>query len=280
MRLKEIVDQINQTLRLTLNQEKFQRGVFHGLAKLVVKKESNDDNTYSAMIYDNTGKEIICEVDDTYPFKIYHRCLNVSQTTEKANQFGDGNNALTETANMVAIVYGKKSVIGLCQEDLGSIISASFPSDLSITDISKTTIKNGQINNDSFSVHNTEYKSNNYPLNPEDYYFSYTYQIVTTFDKSCVDECLTPSNSQVIVLNRPCTCISSEGILLLPEFSTTAGQNAYTIPTLSGKTIGLVFFDNMFLRSDQYSLSGQIFTLTDNSFPITAGQKVVIGYLN
>lgn len=188
MKLKEIVESINTTVQTTLKQPRFQSGRFYGLAKLVAIKQENE--AYSAVIYENSGKEIDVTVDDNFPFQIYHRCLSISQVVAPANnQWGDGNNTIIETANMVAVVFAKSKIVELCQEDLASIITASFPSVIQITNINNTKVTTTSVNNDSFSVFNQEYKSTDYLLKPEDYYFSIGYTVETTFDKSCVDKC-------------------------------------------------------------------------------------------
>ncbi len=91
---------------------------------------------------------------------------------------------------MIAVVYGKKEIIGMTQEDLASVVCASFPAELTVTDLQKTLVKTTTINNDSYAVFTQEYKSTDYPLNPQDYYFSIGYTVETTYDKSCVDKCL------------------------------------------------------------------------------------------
>lgn len=168
MKLKSIVDSINNTIKANLKQPRFQKGVYYGLAKVALVKEGNEsDNVFIPMIFTN-GEEKRLSIDDSFPLNIYHRCTSISQIVSLA-QFGDGYDSIVETANMLCVVFGDSEIIELCQEDLASIISSSFPSSMTVTDISKVIIKTNSINNDSFSVYNQEYKSTAYPLNPEDY---------------------------------------------------------------------------------------------------------------
>lgn len=185
MKLKEIVTNINTTIKSNLTGD-YQKGAYNGLAKLVLQKDSDDADRYIAMIYSD-GRETRCEVDDTNPLILYHRCLSINQEEATNISFGDGR-GIKETVNMIAVVYSKSSM-SACQEDLASIIMASFPDTLSIDGVFSTDVITQGINNDSFAVYNQEYKSNEYRLNPEDYYFSIGYTVETTFDKSCVEKC-------------------------------------------------------------------------------------------
>jgi hypothetical protein len=189
MKLKEIISAINTALQTALNQEKFQKGKFYGLAKLVRIKDKDDTTSTLSIIYDSLGNELDVSVDDTYPFSIYHRCVNITQSVSFLESFGD-ENAYKETSNMVAIVFAKQSAMITCQEDIASIVTSQFPNELIISDINKTLVRVTGINNDSYAVFQNEYKSTDYPLNPQDYYFSINYIIETTYTKSCVDKCL------------------------------------------------------------------------------------------
>lgn len=187
MKLKTIVDSINTSMQATLNQEKFQRGIYYGLAKVVLKEYDDDTKKAVPVIYTD-GKEIECSINDDYSFNAYHRCISLSQVPNPTD-FGDGDNSLKETANMIMVVWGDSERMGLCQEDLASIMSASFPSEMTVSDISKVLVRVNNINIDSFALYSQEYKSTDYPLNPENYYFSIGYTVETTFEKSCVDKC-------------------------------------------------------------------------------------------
>jgi len=184
MKLKEIVDSINTTLKSELQ---IQLGEFYGLAKLVIVHQQDDSQTYVATIFNSNGSEIRCQVDDSYPFTIYHRCLSISVTKENIPQYGDGEDNLKETANMIAVVYGRGESV---QEDFASMIVASLPPTIDIAELNNVDVIAGSVNNDSFSVYNQEYKSTDYPLNPKDYYFSISYTIETTYDRSCVEKCI------------------------------------------------------------------------------------------
>lgn len=188
MKLKTIVDNINAVIKSNLKQERFQKGIYYGLSKVALVKYDDSDEIVP-MIYTD-GKERRLSVDDTYPLNIYHRCVSISQTTApKENQYGDGESVIKETCNILAVVYGKSEIVGLCQEDLASIITASFPSTMTVTYISNIIVRTNSVNNDSVAVYAQEYKSTSYPLNPEDYFFSIGYTVETTWDKACVDKC-------------------------------------------------------------------------------------------
>jgi hypothetical protein len=189
MKLKEIINSINVSLQTALKQEKFQRGKFNGLAKSVRIKDQDDVTSTLPITYDALGNEIDVSVDDTYPFGIYHRCLNMSQSPSLAESFGDGY-AMRESSTMVAVVFAKNNIMLMCQEDLASIVASQFPAQLTISDINNVLVRVTGINNDSYAVYQNEYKSTDYPLNPEDHYFSINYIIEATYTKECVDKCL------------------------------------------------------------------------------------------
>lgn len=64
-----------------------------------------------------------------------------------------------------------------------------------------------------------------------------------------------------------------------PFVPTVSGVYAYSIPELNGKTILIASLNNIILRSDQYSQSGNTFTITDTEADIYTGMELRIGYL-
>jgi hypothetical protein len=188
----KIVDHINDTLKAgTLNRRAFQTGVYYGLAKIVNTVDRDGNKSVTPFIYTSNGKkEIDPTIDDTFPFQIYHRCLNMSYKPGK-NNFGDGNSSVVETSNMIAVVYGDPERLKLTQEDVAFLIVNGMPTNLTSTDAGNSnlgliTITVQAVNNNSQQVFTVEYGSGDYILKPQSIYFAINYQIETESDRGCL----------------------------------------------------------------------------------------------
>ena len=64
----------------TLSSKRFQRGKFQTLAELVTR-----EGWTVPLILDNEGEGTEVELNDTYPFQVYHRILKIAPTTADEN---------------------------------------------------------------------------------------------------------------------------------------------------------------------------------------------------
>lgn len=188
--LNKIVDFINDHLKSgALSSRSFQGGMFYGLAKKVTRTGDNGSSLPAIMTSDGLGVEVT--PDETYPFSIYHKCLNGQFSNGlPSSGFGDAF-PIQEVNNMVAIIYADPSKIKTTQEDLAFIIAAGLPSaKFKIED--KVTNKKAwakveatSFNNDSQQVFTGEYEAA-YGLQPQSIYFSLSYRVEITADRDCV----------------------------------------------------------------------------------------------
>ena len=191
--IDRIVTLINDTLKTDmLSRKAFQGGMFYGVAKLVQVKDSEDKNTLRPHIYEvNSKKESNPFINDTYSFQIYHRVVSSSYEYSKIQQFGDGNTLITETTNMLAVVYGDPARLSVTQENLAFIIIAGMPTNLTPiqignTDLGQVGIEPLSVNHNSISVYSQEYNQSDYPLDPRSILFAISYKIETISDKACM----------------------------------------------------------------------------------------------
>lgn len=188
--LSQIVDYINEGLKSgPLKRKSFQEGKFYGLAQSIAKY-SGDKQSAEPVIYTD-GKEIQCFVDDTYSFQIYHRAQSIASAYAAQNQFGDGRRDLTETVNMIAVVFADAERLSVSQADLAYLILSGLSFEIKNSDLGNTNLKSITItpqtaNLNSPSVFQGEYQLAEYPLKPQSIYFAVNYQIETLSDKNCL----------------------------------------------------------------------------------------------
>ena len=190
--INKIVDYINTTLKGdTLARKAFQGGRFYSLAKQIVVQGTEEDTLRPFVFELNGRKEIDPFINDVYSFQIYHRCNGQTFSFKNGQAFGDGVSIITETSNMIAVVYGDPERLAITQEDLAFLIVAGLPTNLGSIEIGNTSlgqieIKAGTINHNSLQVFTAEYGTGVYPLKPQSIYFSLSYMIETNSDKGCL----------------------------------------------------------------------------------------------
>lgn len=190
--LKEITGLINTTLKSsTLSDKRFDKGSFYGIAKLLPRVEGERSINIPAIV-DNDGTCTDVVIDDDKPFKIYHRIINLDYT--KGDAFGD-QQLITETASMLAIVYGDRNILKVEEAQLITAIQAGFLTELTMDDkdtyqLQKCSINITGINTDNQQVYSQEYSGDvAYQLKPNNIMVSIAYEIVSEYDKSCIDIC-------------------------------------------------------------------------------------------
>lgn len=190
--LKQIVGSINAELKAsTLSDKRFDKGVFLGIAKLLSRNESEASVTIPAIVHDD-GKCDDVVIDDSKPFRIYHRVLDLAYT--KGDSFGD-EQLIAESASMVAIIYGDRRILKIETEQLVAAVQAGFLTQL--TDADKTSygiktcsIEIGNINLNPQQVYSGEYSGDvDFALRPNSILVSVPYTIVSEYDKQCIDIC-------------------------------------------------------------------------------------------
>lgn len=165
--------------------------MFYGLAKKVgIKGAGEDDRKAKASVLTSDGHGTDVYPDGTYPFSIYHRCLNGAFSINHDTSYGD-HSGIKESNSMVAIVYADPKKVGITQEDLAFLIGAGLLLNkvpATSADASKKSwadvIPIG-FNNDSRQVFTGEYEAE-YALQPQSIFFSISYKIEITADRDCV----------------------------------------------------------------------------------------------
>ena len=189
-KIHEIVTIINNTLKADkFKSKRFQKGNFFGVAELM----PNEQGETKPCSIDNGGDATFLSIDDSYPFIVYHRVLNIEPNRTMDDNFGNGIRR-EETANMKMVCYADRSKIKLTKEDLIGGFSAGWlyqilPTDITALGINDCDINMGSFETDSTTVYNSEFNLKENLLKPQTILFSLDYQIVTNYNVSCLTLC-------------------------------------------------------------------------------------------
>ena len=173
----------------TLSSKRFQRGSFNGLAELVVR-----DGGTVPLILDNEGEGTEVELNDTYPFQVYHRILKISPTTDTEDQVGDGLQR-KETTTLKMVVFANRRVMQFETDDLITAINVGFLTHLSNAQtatlgnwFSNIDIEVTDIEIDKEVVWRDEFGQSS-TLPPFYQCFAFTYNVISDINTECFDLC-------------------------------------------------------------------------------------------
>lgn len=186
--LDKIVECIDNHLKSTaLKSKSFQGGRYWGLAKSVIIEDSERTKKPSIVSKDGHGEEVT--PDETYPFSMYHRCLGASPSANTKTGFGS-DTGFSWPVEMLSVVYGDPKKLNITQEDLAFVLFHGLQLTDNITvsgsKVGAFKVVPGRFNNDSYQVFTGEYQSEAYPLKPESIFFSLSYRIEISADRTCV----------------------------------------------------------------------------------------------
>lgn len=187
--IDKVVEYVNSQLREgALKRTDMQRGVFYGLAKQV--QAEREENNPQPFIYTIEGSEIDPTINDNFPIQLYHRIVSTTYAPSVI-QVGDQFAYIQELTTVKAVVYSDYKRIKLIDNDLAFLLimgmAMNIPKDaiqdLNVNNISITPIS---ADFDSRNVFKSEYGNADFKLNPEDNFFSLTYQIKMDANKNCL----------------------------------------------------------------------------------------------
>lgn len=186
----EIVDFINTSLKARqFKASRFQKGRFSGIAELFKTEEGE----FKPGTCDNYGDVTYVGIDDTYPFQVYHRVIqpNAAENIEQA--FGD-RKEIKETTNMLMVVIGDRARLQLTAEDIKTGIAASLPLELPDNELNnlglqQANILPGSFNWNRFDVYRNEFNLKESFFNTNTIIFSFSYQIESVYDQTCLSIC-------------------------------------------------------------------------------------------
>ena len=188
----KLIDQIVETLNDKLLSGQLDESVFHagaiyGLSYLSTATDGDIQRPY---IW-RQDRSMGIEVNDIYPFSIYHRCNSMNFSTA-INSYGDGNGMVQITADMIAVVYADRYKIGYTQEDLIMKIAAGLSqtltsADLGTSGLQKVKASVVRANNNSMQVFSGEYGNEaNCPFQLSSVYFGIQYQLEIVAHSDCL----------------------------------------------------------------------------------------------
>lgn len=182
----EIVNIINDSLKLQFISKRFQKGSIDPIAELI----RTSVGEIKPSIVDNFGECRTVTIDDTKPFQIYHRMTGA--LFEQAEEFGNLD-FVNQRVNMLMIVIGDKTRLQLNKEDIMAGIAAGFPlfltkDQLNTLNLMSCDLVPGEFNLDREAVWSNEYNTD-FKLKPAYFMFSFAYSILTKFRQSCFIIC-------------------------------------------------------------------------------------------
>jgi hypothetical protein len=184
----EIAAFLNEEIKKSLSDARFNGSQFSGITQLVAKA----DSTVKPCIVDHEGEGTDLTVDDVYPVQVYHRNYGGTFKPNPATGFGDGNTAKNQVTNMGCIVIGQRKKIKLTPEDLLVLVAASFPAELpkakrAELKLTKSAITITNIDINSLAVFKREYQFKDNVLDPSIIMLELKYQIECGFEKDCIN---------------------------------------------------------------------------------------------
>lgn len=181
--LTDKIKLINQ--QLTFEGFRFTgKWLINEVAKTAVVDNEGRVETMPVISVNNDYKFI--GIDDTYPLIIYHKHLGTSYADVDIDE-------RRETNRMRMIVFGKLEPLNLTAEELGAYVVSLFPSEIKKKDyqlpINIEGVTLNDVNADSESVFNTEYRNTSFVLSANMALLQFSYTIESTYIKGCFDPC-------------------------------------------------------------------------------------------
>lgn len=186
--IDQIVEILNdKLLSSTLDESAFHSGAIYGLSYLTTASEGDIQRPY---IWKN-DRTIGIEVNDIYPFSIYHRC-NGMTFKDAPQTFGDGNGMVQINADMYLVVYADRYKINYTQEDIILKVATGLNQTLTVADLGNSGLQKVKAsvvraNNNSIQVFSGEYGNEaSCPFQLSNVYFGIQYQLEIVAHSACL----------------------------------------------------------------------------------------------
>lgn len=186
--LDQIVDILNEKLlSSTLDEASFHSGAIYGLSYLTNGLDGDIQRPY---VWENDRSNGI-EVNDIYPFNIYHRCNSMS-FKDAPQTFGDGDGMVQIMADMFLVAFADRYKIGYTQEDLILKIATGINQTLTVADLGNSGLLRVRAsvvraNNNSIQVFKGEYGNEaECPFQLSSVYFGIQYQLEIIAHSVCL----------------------------------------------------------------------------------------------
>lgn len=193
--INQIISFIDNELRSgSLNKEKLQPALFHGLSTTVARKKpgSTDLEVMPGIVTAN-GIGSVITPDDKYAIQIYHK-LNGNLYSLEKKSVGD-THFIRSTSDLSMIVITNSKMTGKAKEAIEPVALFGMPQKLSTALLTDLLINSCLITPvasimDQNALFRQEYPQSKYFLNENVSLFSIKYKIEMTFSQICVDKCL------------------------------------------------------------------------------------------
>ena len=144
---------------------------------------------------DDNGEGLYVGPDDDYDLIVYHRVNGINVGKGKVqSSFGDDNLQDIHIARIGMVVFGRRDVLKLGNDEMAVFLHASFPEAatkemLKELSFSASNINVKDINLNDMQVFMEEFQNVPFFLKPEQFLFKINYTIESAFQKRCFKKC-------------------------------------------------------------------------------------------
>lgn len=191
--IESIVSYINSSLKeRSFNDKRFQPSLFFGCTTVLARKKGEALEVLPAVL-NESGEYTMIEPRDHLALSVYHKTISNGYGYVKKSHGDQYEYRCTTEMAMVIINNSKRT--GVTAEKLEPLFVYGMPQRLSKSAIDQFKFSNCLItplasDMDVIRVFKGEYPQSIFFLKPFQQLFLLRYRIETTFDKSCIDECL------------------------------------------------------------------------------------------
>jgi hypothetical protein len=185
--LKTIVDFVNGALKEELPAS---NALVIGIAQQLPRTNGEKIELLPSYV-DNNGEAVYVGPDDDYDLIIYHKINSI--TVSKGNikdSYGDDNLFDINVARIGMVVFGKRDVLKMSNDDLAIYLHAAMPVAASKQLLKDLTFRAANINVKDINLNDMqvfmeEFQNMPFFLKPEQFLFKINYTIESAFLKKC-----------------------------------------------------------------------------------------------
>lgn len=194
MFLEKQIELINDIMKRSsaLSNELFAGAMFYGLAQIETETDDDGDRRFP-ITFNESGMPISVGIDDRPPLLLYHRHIGSAFESVRSD-YGDTNDRIKESAEMIMVVYGNRSRLRMSAESLSSLINLATPTNIDQTLLSGIKIDAmnvvlNRIETDAQNVFNDEFAGVDFTISANEIMFKVNYSIATQFRRDCFNFC-------------------------------------------------------------------------------------------
>jgi hypothetical protein len=193
-KLRVIIPMLNTVIKDgAFTAKRFQAGSFDGIAELIKRTADGEADQKLPALVANDGTCTEVGINDTKPFQVYHRIIDMQASDPDENNFGD-QLTVQEITNMRIVVMGDRNRLLLSPEDIMGAINLWIPRALSSAEAKALGLESiqiipGEINLNMEEVFDDEYPGTDFNLPPNHIMAFMNYQVIIEYNQKCFSLC-------------------------------------------------------------------------------------------